>query len=121
MLHGVESSGWCANEGLHAGMTVARFLAGEIGASQCNRRIELADDIDFLVPQRWDAGSATADAAKVPVVLRVGRDLRHRRLAYRAGDTVIWSGEPRTLLRKRRIPAPPVLSVISATCIEIIA
>ena len=54
VLHGVESSGWCANEGRHAGMMVACFLGGEIGARQADRRIELAPDIAFLVPQRWD-------------------------------------------------------------------
>ena len=30
MLHGVESSGWCANEGRHAGLMVARYLRGEL-------------------------------------------------------------------------------------------
>src|SRR5262249_43974895 len=34
VLHGVESSGWCAVEGARAGASVARYLRGEIEAAQ---------------------------------------------------------------------------------------
>jgi thioredoxin reductase len=108
VLHGVESSGWCANEGRHAGMMVARLLNREIGAEQCGRPIDLAQDIAFLVPQRWDATLAASGGAKPPIALRVDKDLYDGRLIYRSGDRIVWSSKRRTFLRKRRIAAPPV-------------
>ena len=119
MLHGVESSGWCANEGRHAGTMAARFLKGEIGATQCTRRIDLAEDIAFLVPQRWDADLIAGGEPSSPITLRVGKDLRQRKLVYRAGETIIWSGRSRHFLRKRRIAVPPLRSANAPARIEI--
>jgi hypothetical protein len=58
VLHGVESSGWCANEGRYAGDMAARFLRGEIDGNQAGARIELSPDLDFIVPQLWVARAA---------------------------------------------------------------
>lgn len=112
VLHGVESSGWCANEGRHAGMTVARYLRGEIGAGQNGQRIDVAEEIDFLVPQRWDGASGPAGATQCPITLRVSQDLCDRKLAIRSGAEITWSGERRNFLRKRRISAPAVITTM---------
>lgn len=101
MLHGVESSGWCANEGRHAGLMAARLLRGEVGATQMGDRIELSADVDFLVPQRWSGGPDSA-----PISLRVSKDLPGRGLALTAGADQLWTSKRRNLLRKRRIAIP---------------
>lgn len=102
MLHGVESSGWCANEGRHAGLMAARYLRGEIAATQSGHRMELSAGVDFLVPQRWGGTEAA------PVSLRVAQDMRGRRLALTAGANQAWTGDRRNLLRKRRIAVPAI-------------
>lgn len=104
MLHGVESSGWCANEGRHAGLMAARFLRGEIDGVQAGGRIELSADIAFLVPQLWSGGPVVP-----PVSLRVGKDLRARRLALTVGTDQVWVGNSRKFLRKRRIAMPRLI------------
>lgn len=97
LLHGVESSGWCANEGRHAGDCVARFLRGEIGGDQTGAVIALSSHLDFIVPQLWDG------AEDLPFNLRMRTDVDGGTLALTAGDTILWSGDRRQLLRKRRI------------------
>jgi thioredoxin reductase len=110
MLHGVESSGWCANEGRHAGLMVARYLRGELAGAQARQRPVLSADIAFLVPQLWESG---LDAP--PVSLRVSRDLRHRRLALTDDAGPIWTSGRRTLLRRRRIAAPSAAALAQAS------
>lgn len=112
MLHGVESSGWCANEGRHAGLMAGRYLRGEIAGTQVGHRLDLSADISFLVPQRWDGA---ADPS--PVSLRVARDLRNRRLALTAGADQVWTGDRRNFLRRRRIALP---AAVGATGLAII-
>jgi len=107
VLHGVESSGWCANEGRHAGLMAARFLRGEIAGNQSDRRLDLSADIDFAVPQRWDGNAV---AAGIPVNLRVNKDLRDRKLTLSVGPQLIWSGSRRSFMRKRRIALPRSVS-----------
>jgi len=101
VLHGVESSGWCANEGHHAGTMVARFLRGEIGGDQAGAMIELSQDFDFIVPQLWNG------AGGLPFNLRMKADVDGGTLALTVGDTCVWSGDRRRLLRKRRISIRP--------------
>lgn len=100
MLHGVESSGWCAREGRHAGGMMARFLRGQLPGTRCATRFELSDDIAFLVPQRWDWGLFTSS---VNPTLRMKRDLWNAKLRLEHGDTDVWLGKPGPLLRRRRI------------------
>lgn len=97
VLHGVESSGWCANEGRHAGDMVARYLRGELGGDQTGGAIALSPDLDFIVPQLWGA------AEGLPFNLRMKADVAGGTLALTAGDTILWSGDRRRLLRMRRI------------------
>ena len=97
VLHGVESSGWCANEGRHAGDMVARYLRGEIGGDQAGAAIALSSHLDFIVPQLWDGAEGP------PFNLRMKADVDGGTLALTAGDTILWSGNRRRLLRKRRI------------------
>jgi thioredoxin reductase len=113
MLHGVESSGWCANEGRHAGLMAARYLRGEIAGTQGGHRLELSAEIAFLVPQRWDS---TAEAA--PVSLRVARDMHNRRLALTAGADQLWTGGRRNFLRKRRIVLAAAMGATGVTIID---
>jgi pyruvate/2-oxoglutarate dehydrogenase complex dihydrolipoamide dehydrogenase (E3) component len=101
LLHGVESSGWCANEGRHAGNMVARFLRGEIGGDQTGAGIELAPDLDFIVPQLWSDGEG------LPFNLRMKTDVGGGKLALAVGGTILWTGARRRLLRKRRISFRP--------------
>ena len=101
VLHGVESSGWCANEGRHAGDMAARFLRGEIDGNQAGARIELSPDLDFIVPQLWNG------AGGLPFNLRMTADVGGRKLALTVGETILWSGDRRRLLRRRRISFRP--------------
>ena len=101
VLHGVESSGWCANEGRHAGDMAARFLRGEIGGDQTGAVIELPSDLDFIVPQLWNG------VGNLPFNLRMRADVGGRRLALTVGETILWSSDRRSLLRKRRISFRP--------------
>ena len=101
VLHGVESSGWCAREGRHAGEMATRFLRGEIGGACSDAVLELAPEIDFVVPQICN-GEATAPGA-IPFNVRMKSDVAGRRLALKAGDVTVCSGPRRRLLRKRRI------------------
>jgi NADPH-dependent 2,4-dienoyl-CoA reductase/sulfur reductase-like enzyme len=108
VLHGVESSGWCANEGRHAGEMVARYLRGEIDGVRNGAMLALAEEIDFVVPQLWDYGlPPLAGTHALPLNLRMKADVADRRLALKAGGTTIWSGSHRRLLRKRRIAFTP--------------
>jgi pyruvate/2-oxoglutarate dehydrogenase complex dihydrolipoamide dehydrogenase (E3) component len=108
VLHGVESSGWCANEGRHAGEMVARYLRGEIGGARDGALFDLAEEIDFAVPQFWDCGlPRPAGAHPIPLNLRMKQDVADRRLALKVGETTIWSGSRRRLLRKRRVAFTP--------------
>lgn len=100
LLHGVESSGWCAQEGFHAGEMASRFLRGELTARQGALRFELPDEIAYMVPQRWDDSSPVAP---VRPTLRMNRDLRNARLLLGCGERDVWSDRPRPLLRRRRI------------------
>jgi thioredoxin reductase len=118
VLHGVESSGWCANEGRHAGEMVVRYLRGEIGGARDGAMLELAEAIDFAVPQFWDCRLPPLDGTHaLPFNLRMKADVADRRLAMKVGETTIWSGPHRRLLRKRRIAftlgveAPPAASI----------
>ena len=113
MLHGVESSGWCANEGRHAGLMAALFLHGDIAGEQAGRRLDLSSDIAFLVPQRW---YSAAEAA--PVSLRVARDMQNRRLALTAGANQLWTGDRRSFLRKRRIALPTAMNATGLSIID---
>lgn len=101
MLHGVESSGWCANEGRHAGNSVARFLRGEIGGDQTGAAIGLAPDLDFVVPQLWSGLDGFA------FNLRMKADVGGRKLALASSETMLWSGNRQKLLRRRRICFAP--------------
>ncbi|MBA4096171.1 MAG: hypothetical protein C0484_05300 [Rhodospirillum sp.] len=101
VLHGVESSGWCAREGRHAGQMAARFLRGEISGASSGTVLEIAPEIDFVVPQIC-SGDATA-AGAIPFNVRMKSDVAGRRLALKAGDDTVCSGPRRRLLRKRRI------------------
>jgi thioredoxin reductase len=108
VLHGVESSGWCAKEGRHAGDMVARFLRGEIGGERTGTPLTLAPEIQFAVPQVWSSDPAIQPgAAALPLNLRMARDVLNRRLILKAGEAAMWSGPPRRLLRKRRILLAP--------------
>jgi thioredoxin reductase len=113
MLHGVESSGWCANEGRHAGLMAARYLRGEIAGTQTGHRLSLAADIDFLVPQRWDGATEPP-----PVSLRVAHDMRDRRLALTANTGQVWAGKRRSFLRKRRIALPAAAEATGVAIID---
>src|SRR5262245_16245575 len=101
LLHGVESSGWCANEGRHAGDMVARFLRREIDGDQVGGGIELSPDLDFIVPQLWNG------AGGLPFNLRMRTDVGGRKLALTNGETTVWAGDRKRLLRKRRITFRP--------------
>ena len=101
VLHGVESSGWCANEGRHAGAMVARYLRGEIGGDQAGAAIALSPDLDFVVPQLWNGVDG------LPFNLRMRSDVQGRRLALASNATILWSGERQRLLRRRRICVRP--------------
>jgi thioredoxin reductase len=101
VLHGVESSGWCAREGRHAGDMAARFLRGEIGGACSGVVLELAPEIDFVVPQIC-GGEASAPGA-MPFNVRMKSDVAGRRLALKVGDNTVCSGPRGRLLRKRRI------------------
>lgn len=105
VLHGVESSGWCAREGRHAGNMAARFLRGEIGGACSGAALELAPEIDFVVPQIC-SGEATAPGT-IPFNVRMKSDVAGRRLALKVGDDTVCSGSQRRLLRKRRILLAP--------------
>lgn len=100
MLHGVESSGWCAREGRHAGEMMARFLRRELADARGDARFRLSGEIAFLVPQLWSDGESIRP---VSPTLRMSRDLRHARLRLQRGNEEIWTGLPRTLLRHRRV------------------
>jgi hypothetical protein len=76
---------------------VARFLRGEIAGDQAGAAIVLSPDLDFIVPQLWGA------AEGVPFNLRMKADVAGGTLALTVGDTIVWSGNRRRLLRKRRI------------------
>jgi pyruvate/2-oxoglutarate dehydrogenase complex dihydrolipoamide dehydrogenase (E3) component len=104
LLRGVESSGWCANEGRHAGLMAARYLRGEMSGAQARGRVELAPGIAFVVPQLWGTGAGAA-----PVSLRVGADARGRRLAVTVGGDQVWSSPRRDFLRRRRIAVPATI------------
>jgi thioredoxin reductase len=112
VLHGVESSGWCANEGRHAGEMAARFLRGEIGGACSGAILELAPEIDFVVPQMC-SGEATAPSA-IPFNVRMKSDVAGRRLALKAGDDTVCFGTRRRLLRKRRILLTPTATTMPA-------
>jgi thioredoxin reductase len=99
LLHGVESSGWCAREGRHAGEMAARYLKGELPATQGGARFTLDDDIAYLVPQRWDGDVSAA----TPPTLRMKRDISSARIALDQGGNVIWSGQETRLLQRRRV------------------
>jgi thioredoxin reductase len=101
VLHGVESSGWCAIEGRYAGQMAARFLRGQIDGNQAGARIELSPDLDFIVPQLWNG------AGDLPFNLRMNADIGGRKLALTAGETILWSSDRRRLLRRRRISFRP--------------
>jgi thioredoxin reductase len=101
VLHGVESSGWCAREGRHAGNMAARFLRGEIDGTCSGAVLELAPEIDFVVPQVC-SGEVTAPGA-IPFNVRMKSDVAGRRLALKAGDNTVCSGPRGRLLRKRRL------------------
>jgi thioredoxin reductase len=103
VLHGVESSGWCAREGRHAGEMAARFLRGEIGGAQCGSLVELSPEIDFIVPQLWSDESTIPAGTDGLFSLRMKRDATDRRLVLRSADAILWSGPRQRLLRKRRI------------------
>jgi thioredoxin reductase len=115
MLHGVESSGWCANEGRHAGLMAACFLRGEIAGEQAGRRIDLSSDISFMVPQRWEGQFPSP-----PICLRVGRDLPQGRLALTVGPDQVWFGSRRKFLRKRRISLPAAINAAQPATLKII-
>ncbi len=103
VLHGVESSGWCAKEGRHAGMMVARYLRGDLSGDQGQSRFELADEIAYMVPQLWDDRASHAGPTALPTTLRMARDMASARLVLDVGDQTIWSGHKRGLLRRRRV------------------
>jgi hypothetical protein len=116
VLHGVESSGWCANEGRHAGEMVARYLRSEIGGVRDGSMLELSEEIDFGVPQFWDCGLARLVSSQgLPFNLRMKKDIVGRRLAVKIGETIVWSGPRRRLLRKRRIAFFPGPTTVPAT------
>jgi NADPH-dependent 2,4-dienoyl-CoA reductase/sulfur reductase-like enzyme len=109
VLHGVESSGWCALEGRQAGESVARFLRGEIGGDQAGAVIELGPDLDFIVPQLWNG------AGGLPFNLRMKADVAGRSLALKVDGSSVWSGERRRLWRKRRILLAPPMAAPGAS------
>lgn len=115
MLHGVESSGWCANEGRHAGLMAARYLRGEIAGGQTGHRLDLSSDIAFMVPQLWDD---TLDAP--PISLRISRDLPESRLALTVGTDRVWSGNRRNFLRQRRIAMPDAVATAGPAKLSIV-
>ncbi len=121
VLHGVESSGWCAKEGHHAGEMVARYLRGEIGGVRNGAMVQIAEGIEFAVPQFWDCTLAhTAGMRDLPVNLRMKQDVEGRRIALKAGDTMIQSGARKRLLRSRRIVLRPgAIAVPSAVRIRL--
>lgn len=104
VLHGVESSGWCAKEGRHAGEMAARYLRGALSATQGRSRFELSDEVAFTVPQLWDDGDAAFGISSgLTPTLRMQRDLSSARLALAVAGKTVWSGSQQRLLRKRRI------------------
>jgi thioredoxin reductase len=109
VLHGVESSGWCANEGRQAGESVARFLRREIDGDQAGAAVELGPDLDFIVPQLWNG------AGGLPFNLRMKADVTERGLALKVGGDTVWSGERRRLWRKRRILLAPPMAAPAAS------
>lgn len=110
VLHGVETSGWCAIEGAHAGAAVGLYLHGKISDRQGRRAIGLSPDIEFMVPQMWDSEVPSfAPKRCLPVTLRVARDLCNHRLVLRDGNSHVPLSRKHRFLRRRRsniVPAP---------------
>jgi thioredoxin reductase len=103
VLHGVESSGWCAVEGARAGAAVARYLRGEIEGAQGQVEFIQSPEIDFIVPQRWDDRLRHLDAKIcIPVTLRVAKDLFKRRLVLLTDQLEIPLSNKRAFMRRRR-------------------
>jgi pyruvate/2-oxoglutarate dehydrogenase complex dihydrolipoamide dehydrogenase (E3) component len=116
VLHGVETSGWCAKEGRHAGEMVARFLSGEIDGVRSGTMLELSEEIDFAVPQFWDRGVAhLVGSQPLPFNLRMKKDVVGQRLALKINETIIRSSPQRRLLRKQRIVFFPGATTVPAT------
>jgi NADPH-dependent 2,4-dienoyl-CoA reductase/sulfur reductase-like enzyme len=104
VLHPVESSGWAALEGERAGVLVAKYLAGEIGAEQGRCEIAVGAGLEYLVPQRWDhALIAQADIPGLRPTLRASADFAHARLVLEAGRDILWQGKAKRQMRKRRL------------------
>jgi len=114
VLHGVESSGWCAREGRHAGEMAARFLRGEITGACSGSMLALAPEIDFVVPQICDG-----EPGSIPFNVRMKCDVPGRRLVLKVGDDAVCSGPRRRLLRKRRILLSPTAMATAPDRLEL--
>ena len=104
VLHGVESSGWCANEGRHAGDMAARFMRSEIAGDQTGAIIELRRGSRLHRAGFWNG------VGDLPFNLRMKADIGGRKLALTVGETILWSSDRRRLLRRRRISFHPEAS-----------
>jgi NADPH-dependent 2,4-dienoyl-CoA reductase/sulfur reductase-like enzyme len=104
VLRAVESSGFAACEGEHAGACAAAYLGGALGWDGVTSPIALDPGILYLLPQRWDAeaGGRTALPPCQPS-LRVATDFPRAGLCLRQGGDVLWQSRPARLLRQRRI------------------
>jgi len=103
VLHGVESSGWCAVEGARVGASVERYLRGEMDGAQGQAEFARSSEIDFIVPQRWDDQLTHLDPKiRIPVTLRVANDLHKRRLVLLTDQSEIPLSRRQAFLRRRR-------------------
>jgi thioredoxin reductase len=105
VLRAVESSGFAACEGAHAGACAAAYLGGRLRWDGSAFPIALDSGILYLVPQRWD-GRASGQASALPLLppsVRVAADFVRARLCLRHGERVVWQSRLTRLLRQRRI------------------
>jgi thioredoxin reductase len=112
VLHGVESSGWCAVEGRHAGAAVARYLRGELAGAQGQVEFMPSPEMDFIVPQRWDDRLTHLEAkVRIPATIRVANDQHQRRLVLLAEELEIPLSRKQAFLRRRR-------AAVDLSCID---
>ncbi|MCC7049931.1 MAG: FAD-dependent oxidoreductase [Alphaproteobacteria bacterium] len=104
VLRAVESSGFAAIEGVRAGAAAAAHLRGARTWRDRSLAIAVAPAFLYLVPQCWSFDAP--GLAPLPTSLRVGADLSSARVGIRQGESLVWQGPARRLLRHRRISAP---------------
>lgn len=104
ILRPVESSGVAALEGARAGAAAAAFVTGRLDAERAATPIALDPRFRYIVPQRWawNMGDMALDPPLRPS-LRVRSDVGRGRIRVRVGDSAVWWGRRKPLLRERRL------------------